>query len=337
MNTSSSLPPFGSHVDYNTTAFHAVCNGNSEHDDDAADAVTSLVRRLGAQYQSYHGYASIVVCLLGVAMNLANVVVLTRPRMRRSPTNFLLSSLAVADLVTMTSYLPYAAYFYCVSTPDVTSAHARTSIVFLIVVTNLVITAHTAAIWLTVAVAVFRYLAVYGHRRGGGMDSTMSTSAWQILNVRRLRQVQLATAAVLLITALLCAPNYVLYRPVELSSMSRQLRAEVFDSDDDSTPANEATTIECQPTDAADGYWFTDNIFVTAHHKTINFWLYGVILKVRYNRPIIGVRAAVVVSVYISSEHISSRALMMHLAREGGCSATQPDQTQRDPTQSDPI
>jgi hypothetical protein len=302
MNASSSRPPYGRHVDYHAMDFPVVCNGSSEHYDDSADSMTSLVRRLGDQYQSYHGYVSIVVCLFGVATNLANVVILTRPRMRRSPTNFLLTSLAVADLVTMTSYLPYAVYFYCVSTPDVTSAHARTSIVFLIVVTNLVITAHTAAIWLTVAVAVFRYLAVNGYRSGGGgLDSTMSTSAWQILNVRRLRQVQLASAGVLLMTALLCAPNYVLYRPVELSSMSRQLRPEVIVDDDDddddnnddgSLPVTSVTAAECAPADATDGYWFTDNIFVTAHHKTINFWLYGVILKVRHYRFIISIRAA---------------------------------------------
>jgi len=32
-----------------------------------------------------------------------------------TPTNHLLTALAIADLLTMVSYLPYAVYFYCIT------------------------------------------------------------------------------------------------------------------------------------------------------------------------------------------------------------------------------
>jgi hypothetical protein len=46
-----------------------------------------------------------------------NVMVLTR-RTMRTPTNVLLTALAVADALTMLSYLPYAVYFYCLTAPS---------------------------------------------------------------------------------------------------------------------------------------------------------------------------------------------------------------------------
>lgn len=52
-----------------------------------------------------------------VQLNVMNVVVLTRPAMR-TPTNVILTALAVTDALTMLSYLPYAVYFYCMTAPS---------------------------------------------------------------------------------------------------------------------------------------------------------------------------------------------------------------------------
>lgn len=65
-------------------------------------------------YQGVHGYLSIVVCVFGILSNIINIVVLTRKPML-TPTNCILTAIAVADMMTMLSYLPFAAYFYCVT------------------------------------------------------------------------------------------------------------------------------------------------------------------------------------------------------------------------------
>lgn len=80
--------------------------------------------------------------------------------LQMSSTNHLLTALAIADLLTMISYLPYAFYFYCVTIPDERYAHTRWWVVYLVFNTYFTITTHTAAMWLTVSLAIFRYIFV---------------------------------------------------------------------------------------------------------------------------------------------------------------------------------
>ena len=58
-----------------------------------------------------HGYVSLIVCLFGSVANSLNIAVLTRREMT-SPTNALLTGLAVADLLVMLEYIPFACYMY---------------------------------------------------------------------------------------------------------------------------------------------------------------------------------------------------------------------------------
>jgi len=63
------------------------------------------------RYADIHGYIAAVVCIWGVLANLVNIVVLTRRKMI-TPTNVLLTWLAVADLLTMATFLPFCLHFY---------------------------------------------------------------------------------------------------------------------------------------------------------------------------------------------------------------------------------
>jgi hypothetical protein len=58
-----------------------------------------------------HGYVSLVVCLFGCVANSLNIAVLTRREMT-SPTNALLTGLAVADLLVMLEYIPFVCHMY---------------------------------------------------------------------------------------------------------------------------------------------------------------------------------------------------------------------------------
>ena len=84
-----------------------------------------------------------------------------------TPTNVLLTALAIADLLTMVSYLPYAFYFYCLTVPDPSYGHPAGWVVYLLFNIYFTITTHTAAMWLTVALAVFRYVVVCCHQALG--------------------------------------------------------------------------------------------------------------------------------------------------------------------------
>jgi len=146
-------------------------------------------------YQQVHGYLSLAVCAFGIVSNAMNIAVLTR-RSMISPTNHLLTALATADIGVMIFYVPYAAYFYCVAKPVPNYGHERGWIAYLLFNTNFNITAHTTTMWLTVSLAVFRYIAVchplYGAR-------------W--CNLHRAR---ITVIAVVLATVVFCIPNYMM-------------------------------------------------------------------------------------------------------------------------------
>jgi len=84
---------------------------------------TSL-SRFNLWYQGIHGYLSLLVCSFGVLSNVINIIVLTR-RSMATPTNFLLTAVAVTDVLKMTSYWPFAVYFYCYAVMDKSYNHCR--------------------------------------------------------------------------------------------------------------------------------------------------------------------------------------------------------------------
>jgi len=90
-----------------------------------------------------------------------------------TPTNHLLTALAIADLLTMVSYLPYAVYYYCITVPDPSYGHPAGWVVYLLFNIYFTITTHTAAMWLTVTLAVFRYVVVCCHQALGARLCTL--------------------------------------------------------------------------------------------------------------------------------------------------------------------
>ena len=142
-------------------------------------------------YAYYHGYASVIVCVLGVICNLFNIVVLTCPNMRRT-TNYILTCLAVSDLLTMLSYIPFALHFYCVHGQDPTpERNTRQWIYFFLFHVNFSVTTHTVSIWLGVILAIFRYIYV---TRSGSTDSHLA---------------RIATLCITIVSIVILIPNYI--------------------------------------------------------------------------------------------------------------------------------
>lgn len=146
-------------------------------------------------YAGVHGYVSVMICTWGVAANLANIIVLTR-RTMLSSTNFILTWLAVADLLTMLSYIPFAVHFYVMR--DIRlgfpSTRSLAWIRFLVFYANFSVLCHTVAIWLTIMLAVCRYLCIRYPTRGTSMC--------------RLDNVKIGVASVYASAVMACVPNY---------------------------------------------------------------------------------------------------------------------------------
>ncbi|XP_026758016.1 G-protein coupled receptor dmsr-1 [Galleria mellonella] len=109
-------------------------------------------------YVQVHGYIALIICLLGSAANSVNIAVLSRKEMASS-TNSILTGLAVADLLVMLDYIPFALHIYT----KIGSEYNRNSYgwaVFVYFHSIFSQTFHTISIWLTITLAVWRYIAI---------------------------------------------------------------------------------------------------------------------------------------------------------------------------------
>lgn len=117
------------------------------------------------RYAKWHGWVSLIICSLGIIGNVFNIIVLTRKTMI-STTNYLLTALAVSDLFTMLSYVPFALHFYIIFEPVPSPERdTKTWGRFLVFHYNFTVTTHTTAIWLGVVLSAFRYSYIRGSNR----------------------------------------------------------------------------------------------------------------------------------------------------------------------------
>lgn len=140
---------------------------------------------------------SLCVCMGGIVTNTFNVTVLTRRHMR-TPVNQILTGLAVSDIITMLSYLPFAFHFYCMypsnfASPKKNSKGWMTFFVFHI---NLTTVTHTISIWLCVVLSIVRYLHI--------RSPTRLSSVRQ----KRINQSRCLILGTYIISILVMIPNY---------------------------------------------------------------------------------------------------------------------------------
>lgn len=146
-------------------------------------------------YRPMHGVIAPIICVLGIIANCLNIVVLTRKNMI-SPTNVLLTWLAISDGLTMMAYLPYAILNYHVFAKDDASPLSNARFIMFFAIFSVVV--HSISIWLTVSLAVFRYIFIRYPRRGAKMCSTY--------------RAKLTVFIVCVVVTLVCIPNSVSYR-----------------------------------------------------------------------------------------------------------------------------
>ncbi len=202
---------------------------------------------LSATYFTYHGYIAAVVCIWGIAANLANIVVLTRKKMISS-TNTILMWLAVADLVTMMSYFPVSIHFYIMhdsrlSFPTSKSIHW---IQFMLFHINFTVVAHTVAIWLTIMLAMWRYLFICYPTKGSQLCS--------------MQNAKIVIFLVYLLSAILCIPNF----------MATAI-----------TKSTQKLATENQSVISFDYYEFDDSYIAKTSPalKSINYWIQAFLIK----------------------------------------------------------
>ncbi|KAH9494504.1 hypothetical protein Btru_042294 [Bulinus truncatus] len=184
----------GAHESWTDSApsgYQLVDNNTSPHA--LSNTSISTFERLSQSYQGIHGYFALIVCVFGIISNILNIIVLTRRHMR-SPTNLILTALAIADMLTMSPYVVLAIYLYILNEPEFTGPHChQKSWMYFVLFNNLFnITCHMMAMWLTVSLAVFRYIFVCKHQLAVVMCS--------------MRRAKLTVLVVFIVTTVSCIP-----------------------------------------------------------------------------------------------------------------------------------
>ncbi|XP_037085678.1 sex peptide receptor-like [Pollicipes pollicipes] len=114
------------------------------------------VRWLRDSYRPLHGYLALVVCVFGFVANVLNIAVLTRKDMV-SPTNTILTGLAVADMAVMLEYIPFAFQHYINASANLFSYWAAMYVLFH---AHFAQVFHTVSIFMTVMLAMWRYVSI---------------------------------------------------------------------------------------------------------------------------------------------------------------------------------
>ncbi|XP_055355871.1 G-protein coupled receptor dmsr-1-like [Paramacrobiotus metropolitanus] len=149
---------------------------------------------LHGAYVRIHGYLALIISVFGILSNLINIAVLTR-RSMITPTNAILTALAIVDVLVMMTYVPFAIHQYILKLSlPIAEWRSYSWMAFTFFNIHFTIVCHTISVWLTITLAVFRYFAV--------------TFPNKVATYCSMERALMAIAAAWICTAIMCTPSY---------------------------------------------------------------------------------------------------------------------------------
>ncbi|KAL3099076.1 hypothetical protein niasHS_001064 [Heterodera schachtii] len=214
-----------------------------------------LLNGLSERYNNFHWFIYQFLCIIGVIANICFVVVLLRPTMRKNPFNLFLIVIAICDMSLMASYFIYKQVEMC---------HPWYFTFFWIVYTYgyavLSVFVHSASLWLTVNMAVLRYLVL--------KSGSSSSRRWPRLNTYKAASGAVVSAV--LLAAVGSAPNMLRY---EIRS-NGQLAVPNF-----CVEAGAKYAHSYQPGQLVNAYTLGQPAYWGCAMERFSFWTAGVLLK----------------------------------------------------------
>lgn len=114
-------------------------------------------KEIKKSFLPYHNYLSLIICVFGSITNVLNIYILTSKPLR-SPTNLILTGLALANLLVMMEYVPFV--FLYNENKAYASHFTYNLAVFIIFHALFTQAAHSISCFLSVILAVWQYIAV---------------------------------------------------------------------------------------------------------------------------------------------------------------------------------
>jgi len=156
-----------------------------------------IFREFDIKYKDIHGYIAACICTFGIISNSCNIYILTSKELRNSSTNILLVAIAIFDLLTETVYLPFTIYFHILTETSKDYGHSLGWVRYALITIFIQTISHAISMWMTVALATFRYIFVCKH-----------TLAQKLCTVRR---AYICVVLVAVATLALCIPYMLCY------------------------------------------------------------------------------------------------------------------------------
>ncbi|XKL63123.1 hypothetical protein PGB90_005487 [Kerria lacca] len=128
------------------------------YENESISCYCSQLRSFSMAYRQIHGYFSFFVCIIGVLSNILNIIVLTRREMVILPINRILRGLALTDVLLMIEYIPFIFFYYIRVFPNLVYSYPGAIFIWLHV--NFTQIMHTISIFMTLALACWRYSAI---------------------------------------------------------------------------------------------------------------------------------------------------------------------------------
>lgn len=221
-------------------------------------------------YVQLHGYVSLFVCLFGSLANMVNIIVLTRKDMI-SPTNVVLTGLAVADLLVLVEYVPFTCHMYLrPKRYPIRDRYTYGWALFVLMHSNFSQVFHTISIWLTVTLAVWRYIAV-GYPQRNRVWCRMETT-------------YAVVAAGYILCPLLCVPVFLSFNIMPRQELLDEAGHKITTTIDGS-PSNLVTTATTAAIVGRNTTLYVVNLSDIAKARGnllthLNFLIYSVVFKI---------------------------------------------------------
>ncbi|CAF1503286.1 unnamed protein product [Rotaria magnacalcarata] len=119
----------------------------------------SLLVEFSEYYAQIHGRIVFPLTILGILTSIVTITILNRKNFQ-TPTNLILQHVAFFDTVVLISFNIYSFYFYILHDPNPFVGQSQFWPRFAIFHSNIGLTAHSIALWLTCLLAIIRYTII---------------------------------------------------------------------------------------------------------------------------------------------------------------------------------
>jgi hypothetical protein len=124
----------------------------------------TLLVQFSEDYAQIHGRIVFPLTILGILTSIVTIIILNRKNFQ-TPTNLILQHVAFFDTIVLISYNIYSFYFYILHDPNPFVGQSQFWPRFAIFHSNIGLTAHSIALWLTCLLAIVSFLVTQQDKR----------------------------------------------------------------------------------------------------------------------------------------------------------------------------